>query len=159
MARFSIGTLVLALSFLNGSMPVAAQNAKPGGLTSKGLWSVIKAALIATDGEDYFENNLKGATVPGGAGGVTLFTGTLLSAEPPAHPSVLVIAISDNSTPEVTLQLKDSDWKDSHLSGPIARSSVIQFEGVPISFTKKPFMLTFGVSTTQRIHVVTGRRH
>ena len=47
--------------------------------------------------------------LPGGAGGVTLFTGTLLSAEPAAQPSVLVVAISDNSTSEVTLQLKDSE--------------------------------------------------
>src|SRR5215831_10362439 len=115
MTRFIIGTLILALSFLNGSMPVAAQK---GAWTSKYLWSVIKASLIAPGGDDYFKENLKGTMLPGGAGGVTLFTGTLLSAEPAAQPSVLVVAISDNSTPEATLQLKDSDWKDSHLSGP-----------------------------------------
>jgi hypothetical protein len=36
----------------------------------------------------------------------------------------------------------------------LMRGSLVQFEGVPISFTKKPFMLTFGVSMTKRSQVV-----
>ena len=32
------------------------------------------------------------------------------------------------------------------------RGSLIQFEGVPTAFAKEPFMLTFGVSVTQRPH-------
>ena len=55
---------------------------------------------MAPDGEEYFENNLKGAMVPGGIAGVTLFTGALLSAEPASQPGVLVVAISDRTTPK-----------------------------------------------------------
>ena len=97
--------------------------------------------------------------VPGGAGGVELLTGTLVSAEPVAQPAVLIVAIADGNTPEVTLQLKDSDWKDTHLNGPLMPGSVIQFEGVPISFTKEPFMLTCEVSMTKRSHVRMVRPH
>jgi hypothetical protein len=158
MPRFVV-TLFLALAFLERPVPVAAQRTKPATVASKQLWSAIKTSLTEPDGEEYFENNLKNAMVPGGAGGVTLFTGTLLSAEPAAQPSVLVVAISDSITPEVTLQLKDSEWKDTHLNGPLMRGSVIQFEGVPTAFTKKPFMLTFGVSMTQRSHITAGRSH
>jgi hypothetical protein len=48
--------------------------------TPRELCSVIKASLMAPDGEEYFENSFKNAMVPGGAGGVTMFIGTLLSA-------------------------------------------------------------------------------
>src|SRR5260370_38977730 len=108
MPRF-VGTLLLVLAFLEGPMPVEAQRTKPTAMASKQLWSAIKASLMAPNGEEYFESDIKNAMVPGGAGGVTLFTGTLLSAEPAAQPSVLVVAISDSTTPEVTLQLKDSE--------------------------------------------------
>jgi hypothetical protein len=90
--------------------------------------------------------------VPGGAGGVTLLTGTLVSAEPVAQPAALIVALSDAKAPEVTLRLKDSDWNDAHLNGPLMSGSVIQFEGVPISFAKEPFLLMSGVSMTKRRH-------
>ena len=93
------------------------------------------------------------------AGGVQYFTGTLLSAEPAEQTRVLVLAISDRSTPEVTLRFKNSKWNDTHITGPLMRGSVMQFEGVPISFTKEPFILTFGVSTTERNHIPVVRRH
>jgi hypothetical protein len=68
----------------------------------------------------------------------------------------LVVAISDSTTPELTLKLKDSEWKDTHLNGPLMRGSVIQFEGVPTTFTKKPFMLTFDVNITKRSQTLKG---
>jgi hypothetical protein len=97
--------------------------------------------------------------MPGGVGGVAVFTGTLLSAEPAEKPSVLVVAISDSTTPEVTLRMKDSEWKDAHLNGPLLRGSVVQFEGLAVSFSKEPFMVTFEVSMTERSHVRVGRLH
>ena len=131
-------------------MLVGAQKDKAGERASKGRWTVIIASLVAADGDDYFKENLKGTTIPGGAAGVGVLTGTLLSAEPAAQPSVLVVAISDSTTPEVTLQMKDAEWKDTHLNGPLMRGSMIQFEGVGMSFTKEPFMLTLGVFVTKR---------
>jgi hypothetical protein len=77
-----------------------------------------------------------------------------VSAQPAAQPSILIVAISDAKTPEVTLRLKDSDWNDTHLNGRLMPGSVIQFEGVPILFVKEPFMLTFGVSITKRSHII-----
>jgi hypothetical protein len=46
--------------------------------------------------------------------------------------------------------MKDAEWKDTHLNGPLMRGSMIQFEGVGMSFTKEPFMLTLGVFVTKR---------
>ena len=158
MPMSTIGVAMLVLTLL-APAPTFAQTRKLPPPNSREFWTIIKAALTAPDGQDYFENNLKGAMVPGGAGGVELLTGTLVSAEPVAQPAVLIVAISDAKTPEVTLQLKDSDWKDTHLNGPLMPGSVIRFEGVPISFSKEPFMVTFGVSMTKRNHVRVGRTH
>src|SRR5579864_9224143 len=142
---------MLALSLL---LPAAtsAQTRRPPPTNSREFWKIIKDALTAPDGQEYFENSFKGAMVPGGAGGVTLLIGTLVSAEPAAQPAVLIVAISDARTPEVTLRLKDADWNDTHLNGPLMPGSEIQFEGVPISFSKEPFMVTFEVSITKRSH-------
>ena len=87
-----------------------------------------ESAAWPPDGEEYFKNNLKGAVIPGGVEGVHVFTGTLLSAEPAAQPSVLVMAISDGTTPEATLRFKDAEWQDNRLNGPLMRGSLIQFE-------------------------------
>src|ERR1700687_3257256 len=100
----TIGVAMLVLSLL-APATTFAQTRKPPPPDSRLLLTIIKNALSAADGQDYFENNLKGAMVPGGAGGVELLTGTLLSAEPAAQPAVLFVAISDAKTPEVTLRL------------------------------------------------------
>jgi hypothetical protein len=148
--------MLLALASVDGLSPIVAQKEQAvTAWTSRDLWSVIKRSLVAADGEDYFKENLKGSIVPGGAGGLNLFTGTLLSAEPAAQPSVLVLAISDSANPEVTLRFKDAEWKDTHLSGPLMHGCIIQFEGVPASFTKEPFMLTFDVSLAHRSRSLT----
>jgi hypothetical protein len=145
-----IRLLFLALAFIEILAPIEAQRTKAELRSAKEVWAVIKRALLAPDGEEYFKENLSGTMIPGGAGGVDLFTGTLLSAEPAAQPGVLVVAISDGITGEATLRFKDSEWKDTHLSGPLLRGSIIQFEGVPTSFTKEPFMLTLEVSIAHR---------
>lgn len=156
MAKSKLAAAVLLLSLLAPTFAQTQKNAPPN---SREFWAIIKAALTAADGQDYFENSFKGAMVPGGADGLDLLTGTLVSAEPVAQPAVLIVAISDAETPEVTLRLKDADWKDTHLNGRVMPGSVIQFEGVPVSFTKGPFMVTFGVSVTKRSHVRVGRPH
>ena len=150
--------VLFALGFVLVHWASQAQNAKPEPPSALQLWSSLKRELTGPDGQKYFDQNLIGSMVPGGAGGVEYFTGTLLSAEPAEQPRVLVLAISDRSTPEVTLRFKNSKWNDTHITGPLMGGSVIQFEGVPISFTKEPFMLTFGVSTTERSHIRVVRR-
>jgi hypothetical protein len=158
MAMSTIGAAALMLGLL-AAPPTFGQTGKTAASQSRELWTIIKTQLTAADGQDYFEDNLKGAMVPAGAGGVVLFTGTLVSSEPVAQPSVLIVAISDAKTPEVTLRFKDSEWRDTHLNGPLMLGSIVQFEGVPVSFTREPFMLTFEVSVTKRSHVHFGRPH
>ena len=156
-----MSTIGATLLMRTGLLPALtlAQTGKPLPLNSREFWTIIKTALTAPDGQDYFENNLKGAMVPGGADGLDLLIGTLVSAEPVAQPAFLIVAISDAKTPEVTLRFKDSEWRDTHLNGPLMLGSIVQFEGVPISFTREPFMLTFEVSVTKRSHVHFGRPH
>lgn len=158
MKDISVRSVLLAVGFVLMHSAALAQSAKPEPLSPQQLWSTIKRDLTGPDGQEYFDHNLNGALVPGGAGGVQYFTGTLLSAEPAEQPRVLVLALSDRSTPEVTLRFKNSKWNDTHITGPLIRGSIIQFEGVPISFTNEPFMLTFGVSTTERSHLRVVRR-
>lgn len=108
------------------------------------LWSGIKKQLTGPNGEDYFTNALEYADLP-------LLISTLISATPEGQPTTLVLAMSDGTTPEVTLQFKDNNGKDSHINGPLFHGSQIQFEGIPVAFTKNPFMLTFDVTTGPKL--------
>jgi tetratricopeptide (TPR) repeat protein len=96
------------------------------------LWMGIKENLAGADGAQYFESSVKGAAVP-------QLKGTVVSAKPALNSKELVVALSDATTPEVTLKL------DEALAGKPKVGSVIDFEGVPSAFTKDPFMLTFDV--------------
>jgi len=103
------------------------------------LWMTLKQALTAADGEQYFNANMKGADVPGGAGGVQKFKGKLVSMKPATRPKTLVLAITDGTTPEVTLNL------DAALPGKADPGIEIEFSGVPTAYTKDPFNVTFDV--------------
>jgi hypothetical protein len=94
------------------------------------LWVSIKSQLTAADGTQYFDGQLKGAGVP-------KLRGTVISVNPPTNSKEIVVALSDTTTPEATLQLEEP------LVGKPEVGGVIQFEGVPSAFTKSPFMLTF----------------
>jgi hypothetical protein len=143
-------TILFAFCFMLAHIAAPAQKTKAEPVTAQQLWSNIKKELTGPNAQESFDDSFKGALVPGSAGGVSQLTGTLLSAEPKDQPRVLVLAMS--ATPEVTLTFKDSKWNDSHVTGPLIPGSQIQFEGVPISFTKEPFMVTFAVSTAPRSH-------
>jgi hypothetical protein len=103
------------------------------------LFQSVKTALTDAGGTAYFEGTVKGALLPGGAGGVTRFKGKLVSATPPKNPKQLVLAISDAETPEVTLVLEEP------LVGTAPKGTDLEFEGVGAAFTASPFNLTFEV--------------
>ncbi len=103
------------------------------------LWMNLKQALTAADGEQYFNTNMKGAEVPGGANGVRTFKGKLVSTKPALRPKELVLSIGDGTTPDATLIL------DAPLSGKAEPGVDIEFSGVPSSFTKEPYNVTFDV--------------
>jgi len=103
------------------------------------MWMNLKQELTGPNGEQYFNNNMKGAEVPGGAEGIQYFKGKLISARPAVRPKELVLAITDPNTPEVTLNL------DAPLPGKAEPGTEIEFAGVPTAFIKDAFNITFDV--------------
>jgi hypothetical protein len=71
------------------------------------LWQRIKRALQAPDGLEYFRSSFQGATIPGGVDGLAGLQGTVISREPPDHPTILTVSMSDNGIADVTLRLID----------------------------------------------------
>jgi tetratricopeptide (TPR) repeat protein len=98
----------------------------------KAIWKKVKDALMAADGAQYFESSVKGAALP-------KLKGKLVSQTPAIKPKTLVLALSDDTTPEVTLNLS------APLAGKADAGTVIEFEGVPSAFTQSPFMVTMDV--------------
>ncbi|MBV9406633.1 MAG: hypothetical protein JO211_14910, partial [Acidobacteriaceae bacterium] len=68
------------------------------------LWYTIKQSLTGDQGDQFFNSNVKDAEIPGGAEGVKNFTGTVISIDPPDHPTKVVLGIEDPTKPDVTLE-------------------------------------------------------
>jgi hypothetical protein len=95
------------------------------------MWMGIKGQLADTNGMQYFESTLKNAQVP-------KLKGTVVEGKCRAKEIQVAVPLPDQQgTPvaEITLKL------DAPLTGK-PESGEIQWEGVPTSFTKDPFMLT-----------------
>jgi hypothetical protein len=86
---------------------------------------------------------MKGAALPGGAGGVSKFKGKLISHTPAKNPKELVLGIDDAGTADVTLKV------DEALLGAAQPGTEIEFEGVATSYTKDPLVVTFEVEKAQ----------
>ena len=105
------------------------------------LWMGIKGQLADTNGEKYFDEQLKGSGVP-------KLKGVVVDARPAGRPKELLVAIPEpdqKGTPQTVITLKlVADEKPDALAGkPDTGVGVeIQWEGVPSAFTKEPFMLT-----------------
>jgi hypothetical protein len=98
------------------------------------LWTKIKNALSASDGEHYFESQLKDSAVP-------QLIGVLVEATPECRPSQLRVAIrspkdTQNPRPEVLLKL------EKPLAGRPEIGGEIRWAGVPRAFSKEPFLVT-----------------
>lgn len=107
------------------------------------LWKSVKSQLTSPDGQTYFDSSMKDALLPGGANGVSNFTGKIVSMTPAVRPKELVLSIENGTTPDVTLKL------DSPLPGKMEAGGEISFSGVAESFTKDPFMVTFNVEKSK----------
>ena len=106
------------------------------------LWLGIKSQLADTNGEKYFDEQLKGSGVP-------KLKGVLMDAKPACRSKELLVAVPEPGQPGtpqsvITLKLVNEEEKADALTGqPETGASVeIQWEGVPSGFTKEPFMLT-----------------
>jgi tetratricopeptide (TPR) repeat protein len=103
------------------------------------LWVNIKRALGGAEGAGYFDTNMKGAAIPGGAGGVDKFRCTAVATAPDKRPNMIICGISSPDMSEVTLRF------EKPLAAPVPPGTELQFSGVPAAFTADPFMLTFDV--------------
>ena len=105
------------------------------------LWLGIKGQLADTNGEKYFDEQLKGSAVP-------KLKGVLMDAKPACRSKELLVAVPEpdqQGTPQsvITLKLVNDDKPDALSGKPDTGATVeIQWEGVPSAFTKEPFMLT-----------------
>jgi hypothetical protein len=99
------------------------------------FWVKLRDALKEPGGDQYFETGMKDALVP--PEGERPLRGRLVRHSPAKNPKELVLALSDEKTPEVTLRLEEP------LTGAAEPGTVIQFRGVPKQFTREPFMLVF----------------
>ena len=97
------------------------------------LWTKIRAALTAANGNDYFESELKNSAVPA-------LAGMVVEAKPACRPKELRIAIKepnqDATDAQINLKL------EKPLNGKPEVPADIQFEGVPSAFSSSPFLLT-----------------
>jgi len=109
-----------------------------------GLWqTAIKEPLTKDGGEAYFEMNVKGALLPGGANGVQKFRAKIVSMTPAIKPKEIVLALEQPNVPDVTLEVSQA------LPGKMEPGEELQFEGVAKSYTKQPFMVVFDVEPNQ----------
>ena len=93
-----------------------------------GLWKRIKDELTGPNGQAYFDNSMKEAAIPKLRGWVV-----------EQRPKEILVAISDKTTPEVTLIL------DPPFTGKIDPGTELQWECVGKSFSKEPFMVVMDV--------------
>ena len=85
-----------------------AQQRKPGVPdipAMQALWAGLKAQLTGPNGEQWFEENLRNSALP-------YLYGTVLSATPKDQPHVLMLAMSDKSTPKVSLTVESGHLKE-----------------------------------------------
>ncbi len=106
------------------------------------LWYSIKASLTSDQGEQFFNSNMKEVEVPGGAQGVKDFSGTVISIDPPDRPTKVVLGVEDPTKPDATLTF--SQPLPASALDKIKVGQKLDFSGIADSYTKDPYMLTFG---------------
>jgi len=118
---------------------IEAQEKADAANPAMALWRTIKTGLTGDNPEAFFEMNVKGTEIPGGAGGVMKFKAKLVSMTPAMRPKELVLAFEKPDVPDVTLKL------DEALPGKMDAGSELEFEGEPIAYSKDPYMLTLKI--------------
>ncbi len=133
MSFHSVILLLPALLF----SPVAASAQTP----AEKMWSSIKSSLLSQDGDKYFHDSILDSQLP-------VMRGTVISTDSSVNAGRMVLAMSDRTTPEVTLQIvqrvSERNWRPASF-GRVTPGDEIAFMGVGADFTKNPFMLTLRV--------------
>ena len=98
------------------------------------LWIGVKKELSGPNGAQYFTSSVKEAALP-------KLKGKIVSHKPPANPKEIVVAISDETSPEITIRIAESGF----LKGRAEPGAEIEFESMGLEFVSDPFMLTVEV--------------
>ena len=112
------------------------------------FWRDLVKQPLLKDGDAYFEMSMKGALLPGDPGkakGFEKFKAKLISMTPANKPKELVLALEKPDVSDVTLKFEEP------LPGNMEPGAELEFEGVPDSYTKEPFMVTFLVTPEQLV--------
>lgn len=125
------------------------------------IWYAIQQNL-QQKGDAFFNDDVKGFEIPGGEeGGPKTFTGTVISLDPAAAPTKVVLGVEDPTKPDATLEFSNPLPADA--LNVVKVGSQVQFSGIADSYTANPYMLTFkdpsipGVKTATPAK--TGRAH
>ena len=94
------------------------------------IWLDVKQELLKPDGDKYFDTSVKGTEFP-------RMRGTVTSSAYTKTEGTLMIRIDGQTDPEVKLILT-TPVKTFFREG-----DIVQFEGVPKSFTQTPYVITF----------------
>lgn len=120
------------------------------------LWETIKTNLTAPDGQTFFNNTVKDAEIPGTAvPGVTSFTGTVISVDPPDKPTTITLGVEDPKVPDATLTFSEP----INPVTPIKPGDKLAFSGVADNYTASPYMLTFKDPSLPDTKLATARKH
>ena len=103
------------------------------------LWMSLKRQLTDTNGQQYFDGQLKDADVVG-QNGKRALKATVLEGRPACRSKELLVTVPQPGQPagkaEITLKL------DAALTGKPQAGDTIEFDAIPRAFSKEPFMLT-----------------
>ncbi len=105
------------------------------------LWEEVKTSLTSPTGDQFFTSSMKGTEVPGGAGGVKNFTGTIITIDPTDAPTKVTLGVEDPTKPDTTLSF--SKPLPASALDKVKVGEKLEFSGIADSYTKDPYMLTF----------------
>jgi tetratricopeptide (TPR) repeat protein len=105
---------------------------------SLAIWLNVKEQLKGPEGAKYFEDMFKGTAPPP-------FQATVISMEPENKPKKIIVGIEKPDVPEATLIMGEA------LGVKAEPGTKIKFTGVPASYQKEPFMVTFDVEDDSKI--------
>ena len=108
------------------------------------LWRAIRKQLSSPNSREFFEEKIKNSALP------TLY-GTLVHSSPADQPNTFLVAMDGKKDPEIRLKL------NFFLPKPLPEGIRIAFEGIGVSFTAEPFLLTLKLEELQRVVDVPSR--
>lgn len=108
--------------------------------------NTIKTNLTGPEAASIFENNFKETLVPPGppATPFSTFKAKIISLTPETSPKEMVVAVFNGTVADAKLTF------DPPLPGTMPVGSDIEFKGVPTSYTKDPFMVTFAIDMEEK---------